>query len=265
VWLRSRVVAVVKRDVQAVVLIFLGSALLRISFTDIYLRYVKDGMRPFLLATGAILLVLGGWALWDVIRGRHDHEPEPDFDEGAETHDGHGHGQMRIAWLLLLPAFSILLIAPPALGAYSAERENSTVLAPKTDVALDPLPAGNPLTMSLNDFAVRAVWDDQRSLAGREIAMTGFVTAVPKDEAPVGVPSGQSATWWLTRLSLTCCAADANATKILAVGTKPLAPNTWVRVTGTWMPGGPTADANAIPWFKVSSLQTVPQPKDPYE
>ena len=102
-----------KRDVQAVVLIFLGSALLRISFTDIFLRYVKEGMRPFLIATGAILLVLGAWALWDVIRGRHDHEPEPVLDEGAESHDGHGHGQMRIAWLLLLPVLSILLIAPP--------------------------------------------------------------------------------------------------------------------------------------------------------
>ncbi|MEI2729696.1 MAG: TIGR03943 family protein [Candidatus Nanopelagicales bacterium] len=257
--------AAVKRDVQAVVLIFLGSALLRISFTDIFLRYVKEGMRPFLIATGAILLVLGAWALWDVIRGRHDHEPEPVLDEGAESHDGHGHGQMRIAWLLLLPVLSILLIAPPALGAYSAERENSTVLAPATDVQFDPLPAGNPLPMSLSDYAVRAVWDDQRTLVGRNIQMTGFATPVPKDKLSPGIPAGESATWWLTRMSLTCCAADANVTKILAVGTRPLPTNTWVKLTGTWMPGGGTGDDNAIPWFKVTSLQTIPQPKDPYE
>ena len=53
-----------KRDVQAVVLIFLGSALLRISFTDIYLRYVKDGMRPFLLASCSVISALAWLPEW---------------------------------------------------------------------------------------------------------------------------------------------------------------------------------------------------------
>ena len=56
------VVPPVKRDVQAVLLIFLGTALVRISLTDLYLRYVKAAMQPFLILTGIILLVLGVWA-----------------------------------------------------------------------------------------------------------------------------------------------------------------------------------------------------------
>ena len=129
------VVPAVKRDVQAVLLIFLGTALVRISLTDLYLRYVKAAMQPFLILTGVILLVLGVWALWDVIRDRGHEHPEDDL--GAEVHDGHGHGQMRIAWLLMLPVLSILLIAPPALGAYSAERGNSSVAAPASDLGFD--------------------------------------------------------------------------------------------------------------------------------
>ena len=257
------VVPAVKRDVQAVLLIFLGTALVRISLTDLYLRYVKAAMQPFLILTGVILLVLGVWALWDVIRDRGHEHPEDDL--GAEVHDGHGHGQMRIAWLLMLPVLSILLIAPPALGAYSAERGNSSVAAPASDLGFDPLPAEDPIVMTLNEYATRAVWDNPGSLEGRTFELTGFVTPVPEAKMPTDLPADAEASWWLARLSLACCAADATATKILAVGAKPLPANTWVRATGRWIPGGGTETATAIPWLQIESLKPIPEPKDPYE
>lgn len=252
-----------KRDVQALMLIFLGTALVRISFTDLYLRYVKATMQPFLLLTGILLLVLGIWAMWDLIRGHGSDDAE--FEEAAESHDGHDHGQMRIGWLLMLPVLSILLIAPPALGAYSAERENSTVIAPASDVAFDPLPPGNPVTILLNDYATRAVWDQPDALAGRTFELVGFVTPVPESKKPTDTPAGEPTHWWLTRLSLACCAADANATKILAVGAKALPANTWVKATGRWIPGGGTENSTAIPWLELESLQVIDEPKDPYE
>lgn len=245
-------------------LIFLGAAITRIALTDNYLRYVKGSMKPFLLVTGAILLVLGLWALWDLLRKKDPAEAEA-VDLGAEEHDGHGHGKMRVAWLLLLPVLSILIVAPPALGAFSAERGNSTVLAPATDVGFDPLPAGNPVTMTLTEYATRAVWDKPGSMEGRTFRLTGFVTAVPIGKVPRDVPAGTQASWWLTRLALTCCAADATSTKILAVGVKPLPANTWVTVTGRWIPGGGTGSATAIPWLKIDKIETIPQPKEPYE
>lgn len=270
------------REVQSIVLILLGSAVTRISMTDIYLRYVKESLRPYLIATGLLLLLLGFWALWDVVRSHrakpaghspdeshahdhgaaaHDHDAA-DQDEGAELHDGHNHGQMRIAWLLLLPVLSILLIAPPALGAYSATREQATVLAPT--VGFDPLPPGDPVTLALSDYAVRAVWDDQGTLAGHNIEMEGFVTPVPQGQMPK-LPAGTQASWWLTRLYLTCCAADALVTKILMLGTTSLPANTWVKVEGHWTPGGPTNSDKAIPWFQVTSIHKIPEPSNPYE
>lgn len=271
------------REVQSVLLILLGSAITRIALTDVYLRYVKETLQPFLVATGIILFALGVLALVDIIRSSRketgelehaalvvDHadgsetvEPIADSQIGAEAHDGHGHGEMRIAWLLLLPVLSILLVAPPALGAYSAEKEPSTVLQPVAD--FDPIPPGNPAEISLSEYAVRAVWDDGNSLEGREIQLTGFVTPVPEGAKPNDLPSGATATWWVTRLSLACCAADASVTKILAVDTPKLPPNTWVQIVGMWIPGGGTESDRAIPWIEVQSIKQVPQPANPYE
>lgn len=248
---------------QAVLLIFLGSALARLSLTDMYLRYVKPALQPFLLATAVILLVLGAWALWDIIRGRGTNTD--DDDAGADAHDGHDHGKMRIAWLLTLPVFAIMLIAPPALGAYSAEREASTVVAPSDDLGFEALPPGDPIKFSLNEFTSRAVWDTPGTLAGRTFQLTGFVTEVPAAKMPKDLPADAQANWWLSRLSLSCCAADARATKILAVDAKPLPSNTWVTVTGTWMPGGGTEEVTAIPWLRVETVTQIRQPKDPYE
>ena len=253
-----------KREVQAVMLVLLGAAVTRIALTDTYLRYVKASMKPFLLSTGAILLVLGLWALWDLFRKRNSTETET-VDVGAEEHDGHGHGKMRVAWLLLLPVLSNLIVAPPALGAYSAQRQNSTVLSPAADVAFDPIPPGNPAKLSLSDYATRAIWDKSGTLSGRSFELTGFVTPVPPGQVPTGMPAGSSASWWLTRLALTCCAADATTTKVLAVGPKPLAANTWVTVTGRWIPGGGTDSSTAIPWLKIEKIEPISQPKEPYE
>lgn len=251
------------KEVQAVMLVLLGTAVTRISLTDIYLRYVKSTLQPFLLATGIILLLLGLWAVVDLVRDSRRKTAEAQVDIGAEEHDGHGHTHMRIAWLLLLPVLAILLIAPPALGAYSAEREQSTVLAPT--VAFDPLPPGQPVNVLLSDYAVRAVWGGESTLEGRTFEFEAFVTPVPAGKLPTDLPTGSTASWWLTRLALTCCAADATATKILAVGTRDLPANTWVRVTGHWIPGGGTENDRAIPWLKVDSLRQIPQPTNPYE
>lgn len=249
-------------------LIFLGTALTRVSLTDLYLRYVKQAMQPFLLATGILLFVLGLWALWDLLReGRSETASDSvaAVDVGAEAHDGHDHGGMRIAWLLMLPVLSILLIAPPALGAFTAERENSTVAAPGTDFGFDPLPATDPVVLTLNDYAIRAVWDTPGALAGRTFEMVGFVTPIPAAKLPADTPAGEPVNWWLTRLSLACCAADANATKIVAVGGEELPANTWVRVTGRWIPGGGTENPTATPWIQLETIEQIAQPKDPYE
>ncbi|MCW2609775.1 MAG: hypothetical protein JWM15_1021, partial [Cryptosporangiaceae bacterium] len=52
------------REAQSVVLFLLGGAILRISATDVYLRYVKAGLRPFLIVSGVLLIVIAAVTLY---------------------------------------------------------------------------------------------------------------------------------------------------------------------------------------------------------
>jgi uncharacterized repeat protein (TIGR03943 family) len=246
----------VNSEAQSVLMVLVGGAVLRISVGDVYLRYVKEGMRPFLLAAGVILLVLGLVGVWREFRAARraagaaaEHEgPDGDADRG---HD-HAHGP-RAAWLLCLPVFAIFLVAPPALGSYAASREEATVARPAGTSDFPPLPAGDPARISVSEYAVRAVWDSGRSLAGRAVAMSGFVT--PRKEGG----------WYLTPMALSCCAADARAVKVEVRDAEAPPTDTWVEVTGTWVEGGPPDAAGAVPVVAARDVRPVPVPRNQYD
>ena len=248
------------RDVGSALLVLVGAAILRIATGDTYLRYVKASMRPWLVLAGLVLIVLGVLALLDVWRSvranEHDHDHDHAESDEDAFDDGHGHGPglPRAAWLLVLPVAALLVVPPPALGAFTAERQQSTTVAPALDSSPPPLPAGNPVPVALNDFASRAVWDDGRTLAGHTVALTGFASAAP------------GGGWYLTRLTLTCCAADATVTKITVLGA-PSQPavNQWVTVVGQWVAGGGTQSETAIPHVQAQSMTSIPAPRNPYE
>jgi hypothetical protein len=75
------------------------------------LSYVRAGIRPLLLASGAVLVALGLAAF----RGSAARSPD-----GPGDGHGHGGGASRVAWLLALPSLVLILVAPPALGSYAA-------------------------------------------------------------------------------------------------------------------------------------------------
>ena len=64
------------RQAQAAVLFLLGAAMLHAGLTDLYLRYVKAGLQPMLLASGAVLIAAAlatAWYEWRKGRGTsHD-------------------------------------------------------------------------------------------------------------------------------------------------------------------------------------------------
>lgn len=238
-----------KRFLQPVLLVLCGLGLLHVSlFTDLYLRYVKEGMRPLLIASGAVLLLLGlASAMLD--KGRH----EGPHDE--EEHGGHGHDHSampRVAWLLLLPALSLLCYAPPALGAYTASRQPPKAVAEQSD--FDPLPATSPVPMTLSDFTSRVRQDRDQAIKGRSISMTGFVT-----------PGGPGGSWDLTRVILNCCAADAQSVKVRIHGDPALPANTWVTVTGTWHPGGKLGTRSAPVALDARTVEEVARPWNAYQ
>jgi uncharacterized repeat protein (TIGR03943 family) len=234
------------REVQGLALAALGVVLVRLSTTGAYLFYVKATMQPFVIAAGAVLIVLGAWVLVDSLRRR---------SVSPDDH-GHEHGQPAIGWLLLVPTAAILLIAPPPLGAFSASRESTYPVI--LDTSPPPLPATDPVPLYLSDFVSRASVDDGSTLAGRTVELTGFVVPDPSDG------------WLLARMQIACCAADAFASKVRPIGLPPdaidLPADTWVTVTGTFVPGTASAQgADPVPSIQIDTLRRVPQPANPYD
>jgi uncharacterized repeat protein (TIGR03943 family) len=251
----------VKRPLQVTLLVLSGLGLLHASlFTDLFLRYVKEGMRPLLIASGVLLLALGIAEAWSSPKpdGRHGHGNQDgdghDSHGGDGHHHGHGHDHSsvpRVAWLLFLPALSLLFFAPPALGAFTASREAPKAVAQQSH--FDPLPATSPLPMTLTDFTLRVQQDRRQAIRGRTVMLTGFVT-----------PEKNRDSWYLTRIILSCCAADAQSVKVRIYGTAALPANTWVAVTGVWHPGGTLGTASAQAALDAREVKQIPRPINGY-
>ncbi|MGW2934547.1 TIGR03943 family putative permease subunit [Streptomyces sp. NPDC001156] len=252
------------RQAQAAVLFLLGGAMLHAGTTSLYLRYVKAGLQPLLLAAGAVLIAASAATAWYELRrgraARRQHsggrtpEGHADGHSGDGDGDGHGHREPRVSWLLVLPLFALILVAPPALGSYSALRSGTALQPP---LAYPALPSGDPAPLSLVDYAGRAAYGHGRSLGDRKVEVTGFVALDPG-----GTP-------YLVRMALNCCAADAQPVKIGLSGKLPpvLQPDSWLQVTGTYT-GRRTKDpvnGGIIPFLDVIQAKPVPEPKDPYD
>jgi uncharacterized repeat protein (TIGR03943 family) len=69
--------------------------------------------------------------------------------------------------------------------------------------------------------------------------------------------------WWVTRLGLACCAADALSFRARVLDAEPLPANTWVEVTGRWVPGD--SGNAAIPLIEADDVSRIPEPSNPYE
>ncbi|MDQ1047336.1 TIGR03943 family protein [Streptomyces sp. V4I2] len=232
------------RQAQAAVLFLLGAALLHAGLTDLYLRYVKAGLRPMLLASGVVLIAAAVATVWYEWRAGKQ-QPQG---------KGHAHPEPRVSWLLVLPLLALILVAPPALGSYSALRTGTALQQPYGYAAL---PADGPLRLNLVDYAGRAAYGHGRSLGDRQVKVAGFV-ALDRTGTP-----------YLVRMALNCCAADAQPVKVGLTGRIPpvLQPDTWLEVTGTYtakrtkdpVNGGP------IPFIEVTGAVPVEAPKDPYD
>ncbi|MFG1761330.1 TIGR03943 family putative permease subunit [Micromonospora echinofusca] len=253
------------RQAQAVVLLLLGGAVIRASLTDLHLRYVKEGLRPFLVAAGLLLVAAAVMTLFYELRpllrrtpARHDdgHDARGDHD-GHDGDDGHAHHEPRVGWLLILPVLGLLLVAPPALGSYAAGQAGTAVATRQQPSDYPPLPDGDPVRVTVLDYASRALFDRGTSIGDRRVQLAGFVTTGP-DGRPL-----------LARMVLSCCAADGRPVKLGLTGEVPdgLADDTWIEVTGRYsdrIARDPVNDAE-IPYLDVESWRQVPVPRQQYE
>jgi uncharacterized repeat protein (TIGR03943 family) len=157
---------------------------------------------------------------------------------------------------MCLPVFAIFLIAPPALGSFAASRDDTP--APRSQVlsSFTPLTGDGAVDMPISEFIGRAWDDDKKSLTDREVRLTGFV-----------VPAKKKGQWYVTRMQIACCAADAFPLKVAVKGIEPPPTDTWVEVTGTWIPQtfGKMPNGVIYPQLAGRSLAKVATPDEPYE
>ena len=239
---------------QAVIMLLFGGAIVRASVTDLYLRYVKEGLRPFLILAGALLIAGAVMTLWHDLTDR----PAPRHDHDAEAPgNDHAHHEPRVGWLLILPVIGLLLVAPPALGSYAAGQAGTVLTGQTADSDYPALPPGDPAPVTLLDYASRAVFDGGKTLRGRTLQLTGFLTSGP-DGQPM-----------LTRIVLTCCAADGRPIKIGLTGDMPntVPSDTWISVLGIYSPRTEKDPVNkaTVPYVEVRSWQQIPTPARQYE
>jgi uncharacterized repeat protein (TIGR03943 family) len=245
----------VNRQAQAVIMLLFGGAILKASIGDLYLRYVKEGLRPFLIAAALLLIAAAAMTLWYELRpSRTAAGPVHDHDHG----DGAGeHHEPRVGWLLVLPVLGLLLVAPPALGSYAAGQAGTALAGVQSDSDYPALPEGDPVKVTMLDYASRAVFDEGKSLADRRLQVTGFVT-----QGPDGQPM-------LARMILSCCAADGRPIKVGLSGNVPshVPSDTWIEVTGAYTAQTTKDPVNqaTVPYLEVETWTEIPAPKQQYE
>jgi uncharacterized repeat protein (TIGR03943 family) len=216
----------------------LALTILFITHNGHFTRYVKPGLEPYLYVSG-VLVLAAGIATMASRRRSHDHTGHP-----GHHHHHHGEGGPRIGWLLLLPVLAILLVAPPALGSFGVDFSSART-DPLGNTTLRPLPSGNPVNLPLTDYSARAA--DGKTLQGRQIRLTGFVTPGPRG------------TWYVTRFIIICCAADARPVGALVSNARAPQANTWVAVTGSWRPS-----RTGTPVLAANRVRPTHEPSDPY-
>lgn len=209
----------------------------------------------------AILALVGAVLSFALPRGAEaDHGHDHGDGHGDEHGHGHEHGhEARSVWgtaatvtggILATGVVAAIVLTPPA--TLSAE------LAMQRDTGAPPLfqgsdtvalaSTGDTSTFGVGEWAsVFATATNPEAFDGDTITLTGFVT--PTDGG-----------FGLTRLVITHCVIDAQPASVpVALADGIPSTGTWVTVTGT------IRDADGRLQIQPASVQTVDQPKDPYE
>ena len=240
-----------KADVQDGVLALLGTSVIVVGATDVHLRYVRAYTGPQLTTAGLLVLGVGVAGLLRRTAG-HAGAGVGDPDHQLTVDLGGGHRAPRTAWLLLLPVAVLMLITPQALGAYSAARSPS-VLPPRAAVERLGPDRDGAVDLSVLTYAAVEAYAPGR-LQGRHVRLLGFVTH-------------DSAGWWVTRIQVSCCAADGRPVRVRATGPlagEALPDNTWVQVVGVPPHGDATPQPPDDVVVTVSRVTTVEAPNNPY-
>lgn len=229
---------------QGLVLVFLGVVLVRLAAGGAYLSFVTPWMRWPIIISGVLLIIVAAGPALGLSETRAEgHGTDRDPTE---------HGVPAATWLLLLPGLVVFTVSPPALGAYLAERRAGDAPAASPTSTFAPLPAGDPVEVELEEFVWRAQVDDGTTLADRTVRVSGFVT------------HGKDGGWYVTRMSIGCCAADATVARVRVDDPSTPERDSWVEVTGTWVEGTGTK-RREVPRIIAGDVAGIRTPRQTYQ
>lgn len=154
----------VRTAAPAALLLVLGVVAVQLVRTQVYLRYVKSGLAPWLLVTGAVLVLLDAAGVFDAL--------QPD-QPGGRDQTGPAPG-CRVGALLLVPVGLLVLLAPPALGSYGLQGRPTRVVPAKEQAAGLPPPRDGAVELTLREYAQRSLYQAP-TLAGARLRLLGFV------------------------------------------------------------------------------------------
>lgn len=239
-------------DAQDALTLLAGATLLAVGVTDLHLRYVKAEMQPLLVLAGVVLVGLGARGVIGVVRElwalRSGSGAQP-----AGSHDAHPVAPS--SWLIALPLIVLTVVAPPSLGSYAAARSDTRIAEPTVELPTLPAAQDGAVDLTLTDYYTRVLYAPE-SLADVRIRLSGFVT-----------PQGDR--WFVTRMSLSCCAADGRPVKVLTAGqpaTDVPPPDAWVEVVGRLVePERLDGDAVGVATLLLEHVRRIQAPADPYE
>jgi len=244
---------VTEERTRSLLLVALGATAVWLWWSDAALNYVRPSLAPFLLAGGAVLLLLGLLPPLGLL-GRQP-AGDPDGHE-PEDQPGRGHGRARVGWLLLVPVLVVVLVQPAALGSYAVSGRSAVPGGARGDFPALAAPVRGAVPMTMAEFVTRALRDRGQSLQGARVRLVGFVT-----------PGGGGA-YRLTRFVIFCCAADAEALQVVVRGDGVQRQrDQWLEVEGQWLPRPVPADDDPgpAPVLAVDSVRSIEQPHRPYE
>ena len=255
------------KSLQSAVVSVIGVIAVTAAFNGLYLNFVKPSLRWWLVLAGTILLGIGIAGLLTGTRRDQARDGVTDAAHGSRsarhTDSAHEHLGPRVGWAILVPFVILSVVVPSPLGSYAASRQSGSVASRPAVVASASdglsLPPGDPVAMTLGEFSGRALFDETKSMTGRQVSLVGFVT-VPEAGGP-----GEPGDWYITRIALSCCAADGYPIKVVVRGADAPATDTWVNVLGGWEPGNGGTEDQPLAIVSADSVVEIEQPEEPYE
>lgn len=221
---------------HALILVAFGVVLVRLASGDQLLLYVNPSSRVWVMIAGFALALLGGLL--------------------ACKADSAGPERTRIlGWALLAPIAVVVLVAPPALGSFTAVHSRPISVDPGT-ADYPALSGTGTVDLTTLDFVSRALSHHGQTVLGHRVRVTGF--ALRRNDGG----------FVLSRLVITCCAADA-APVFIDVRTDQPSPrrDEWVTVVGTFAGIDPAPNRAGSPLVRLAavSIERTASPVDSYE